>query len=702
MAGRHALLIGIGSYGEGLAAIPSARADVEALAEVLLDPGLGGLQPQHLRRLLDPSRTALASAIESFYADKQADDLLLLYFSGHGFRDDDRQLLLSSAESGKTRREGRVQVPRASTLTAAEVRGFMERSRARRQVVILDCCFSGAFAEGLQAKDEGLLELETLGGEGRAILTSSAAIETSRAPEDGEGLSVYTRFLVEGIRTGAADRRQQGWLDAEDLHLYSQSRVKELAPSMTPQFFPTRQGHSIRICNVRLVADVAYRQKLQELAEARGGKLSPVGRAILADLQEKLGLSEATAAQLEAEVLQPFRDYERKLERYSTAVQATLVADGIQANTLSAQDWLELKELEQRLKLRAADVAAIHDHLGLLQQEILEQKILEHDNQQPGRQQLELSAEAGESNRSRLPESDPNAAGPALIQISKISRGWLLRQGDQWLKKEEPITVPGYREELADGVALTMIQIPAGSFEMGSPANEAWRYDNESLQHPVRLSGFYLGQTPVTQAQWRVVAGWPKLELDLNPDPAKFKGANRPVEQVSWHEAVEYCQRLSQRTGRRYSLSSEAQWEYACRAGTATRIPIAFGESITPELANYDGNYTYADSPKGVYRKQTTAVETFPANAWGLQDMHGNVREWCLDHWHENYVSAPLDGTAWVSCGNHELRLLRGGSWGSFPRNCRSADRAPLQPVDAHGNVGFRVVCLPQDPSLNS
>ncbi|MFM9103451.1 MAG: formylglycine-generating enzyme family protein, partial [Cyanobium sp.] len=351
-------------------------------------------------------------------------------------------------------------------------------------------------------------------------LTSSAAIETSRAPEDGEGLSVYTRFLVEGIRTGAADRRQRGWLDAEDLHLYSQSRVKELAPSMTPQFFPTRQGHSIRVCNVRLVADVAYRQKLQELAEARGGKLSPVGRAILADLQEKLGLSEATAAQLEAEVLQPFRDYERKLERYSTAVQATLAADGNQANTLSAQDWLELKELEQRLKLRAADVAAIHDHLGLLRQGLLQHESQPNESKQLRNQQPELSAEAGESDRSRLPESDPNAAGPALIQITKISRGWLLRQGDQWLKKVETIMVTGYREELADGVALTMIQIPAGSFGMGSPDSESCHCDAESPQHLVRLSGVYLGQAPVTKAQWRVVAGGPKLELDLKPDPA--------------------------------------------------------------------------------------------------------------------------------------------------------------------------------------
>ncbi|MFM9104017.1 MAG: caspase family protein, partial [Cyanobium sp.] len=416
------------------------------------------------------SRTALASAIESFYADKQADDLLLLYFSGHGFRDDDRQLLLSSAESGKTRREGRVQVPRASTLTAAEVRGFMERSRAKRQVLILDCCFSGAFAEGL-------LELEALGGEGRAILTSSAAIETSRAPEDGEGLSVYTRFLVEGIRTGAADRRQRGWLDAEDLHLYTQSRVKELAPSMTPQFFPTRQGHSIRICNVRLVADVAYRQKLQELVEKRGGVISAAGRELLAVLQAQLGLTAAEVERLEAEVLQPFREYESKLQRYRAAVAATLAA-AIPPGRLSVLDQEELGELEQRLKLRPGDVAALWQELGV---DSMPPAPMDEPSATAAAAAMTATAATAESPPPRRSQtSAPAAQPPTPIQIS-TQRGWLERKGwlNRWAVETEPITVTGFREELADGVAITMVQIPAGEFLMGSPAKEAGRSDAE-------------------------------------------------------------------------------------------------------------------------------------------------------------------------------------------------------------------------------
>lgn len=256
-------------------------------------------------------------------------------------------------------------------------------------------------------------------------------------------------------------------------------------------------------------------------------------------------------------------------------------------------------------------------------------------------------------------------------------------------------------EELAPGVPLTMVGIPAGSFLMGAPADELQRTYSEGPQHEVTLGPFFLGQTPITQAQWRLVANWQKVERDLKPDPSKLKGANRPVEQVDWLDAVEFCRRLSQRTGKRYGLPSEAQWEYACRAGSTT--PFHFGETITPELANYNGNFTYGDGPKGTYRELTTEVASFPANAWGLHDMHGNVWEWCEDLWHENYEGAPTDGSAWLNpkATKDDLRLLRGGSWFFTPKDCRSAFRSLYDPGYRFLSVGFRVVCLPQGPSLN-
>jgi formylglycine-generating enzyme required for sulfatase activity len=280
-----------------------------------------------------------------------------------------------------------------------------------------------------------------------------------------------------------------------------------------------------------------------------------------------------------------------------------------------------------------------------------------------------------------------------LIQIS-ADRGALVRVGNEWQQKTERITVSGYELELAKGIAITMVQIPAGSFQMGSPDTEAERESNEGPQHRVELQSFFLGQTPVTQAQWQAVANWPQVELKLNPDPARFKGANRPVEQVSWKEAMEFCRRLSQRSKLVYTLPSEAQWEYACRAGTTT--PFAFGDTLTPGLANYDGNYTYGSGPKGQYRQQTTEVGSFAGNAWGLQDMHGNVWEWCLDPWHDSYRGALADGSAWTAGGGIS-RLLRGGSWRLHPAICRSAYRSGIHPGIRDGLIGFRVCCLPQD-----
>jgi formylglycine-generating enzyme required for sulfatase activity len=305
-----------------------------------------------------------------------------------------------------------------------------------------------------------------------------------------------------------------------------------------------------------------------------------------------------------------------------------------------------------------------------------------------------------------LPAPPASTAAPAVTDSSRLqlfaTSTCLLRQeGGRWSMERRPLQVEGYQQNLGEGVALTMVKIPAGNFLMGSPGDEPERSDDEGPQHEVTLGAFWLAQTPITQAQWRAVAGWQKVGRDLNADPSSFKGANRPVEQVSWFDALEFCRRLNERTGQRYGLPSEAQWEYACRAGSTT--PFHFGATLTPELANYDGNNVYGNGPKGTYREQTIDVASFPANGWGLHDMHGNVGEWCADHWHESYNFAPGDDQPWLipAAADAEPRLLRGGSWYFYPGYCRSACRFHYQPDDASDDVGFRVVCLPQDPSLN-
>jgi formylglycine-generating enzyme required for sulfatase activity len=234
-----------------------------------------------------------------------------------------------------------------------------------------------------------------------------------------------------------------------------------------------------------------------------------------------------------------------------------------------------------------------------------------------------------------------------------------------------------------------MVAIPGGTFLMGSPEDEP---ESFGPQHDVRVPPFCMGRYPVTQGQWRAVAALPQVEQELKPDPARFKGDNRPVEQVTWYDAVEFCARLSAHTSRQYCLPSEAEWEYACRAGTTT--PFHFGETISSDLATYKGRNVYADGPAGEDAKATTPIDHFGlANAFGLSDMHGNVWEWCQDHWHSNYKGAPTDGSAWIEGGNSERRILRGGSWFDDPWYCRSASRNTYGSDNRYNDNGFRVVC---------
>jgi formylglycine-generating enzyme required for sulfatase activity len=331
-----------------------------------------------------------------------------------------------------------------------------------------------------------------------------------------------------------------------------------------------------------------------------------------------------------------------------------------------------------------------------------------------------------------------------------------------------------YTEDLGDGVKLTLMLIPEGEFMMGAPADEPESKDSERPQHRVEVAQFLMGRYPVTQAQWRIVAGYEQINRELDPDPANFKGDNRPVERVNWHDAQEFCKRLSKETGKDYRLPSEAQWEYACRAGTDT--PFNFGEIITPQLANYDTKASYSsfneikriklkkrfevlikqyenlsdqiihttnnadrialeeqlkeieqsassveqelselpepnflipqETPEPVDFEQvhdhtsntqnaTTNVGSFPANDWGLYDMHGNVYEWCGDDWHENYEGVPDDGSAWVENRSQNRKLLRGGSWYDNPGYSRSAFRNGLNQRNRYHDVGFRVCCVP-------
>ncbi len=249
-----------------------------------------------------------------------------------------------------------------------------------------------------------------------------------------------------------------------------------------------------------------------------------------------------------------------------------------------------------------------------------------------------------------------------------------------------------FRQNLEPNLDLEMVHIPAGTMRMGSPRNEVGHETNESPMHWVMLSAFFMSKFPITQAQWQVITELPMVNRMLRPNPSDFLGANRPVENVSWYDAIEFCDRLKLKTGIPYRLPSEAEWEYACRAGTKT--PFHFGETITSAIVNYDGTYPYGFGAKGEYRQHTTEVgSSNAANDYGLYDMHGQVLEWCADPWHDDYVDAPNDGQIWDQPGNH--RVLRGGSWFSVAGRCRVASRHHYSAEVWLNHTGFRIALSP-------
>jgi formylglycine-generating enzyme required for sulfatase activity len=233
--------------------------------------------------------------------------------------------------------------------------------------------------------------------------------------------------------------------------------------------------------------------------------------------------------------------------------------------------------------------------------------------------------------------------------------------------------------DLGDGIDLPLVPIPAGDYVMGVPPDEISRDDDE-IQHHVTISrAFHMGRYPVTQAQWVRVMG---------ENPSYFKGNDLPVEQVSWNDAVAFCQRLSAITGLEFMLPTEAQWEYSCRAGTATAFH--WGTTCNGKQANCRGDLPYGNKMHGVNREKTTPVGMYAPNAWGIYDMHGNVAEWCAD-WYGAYAPGKITDPSGPAIGQH--RVLRGGSWHFDPARCRAGYRnANFPATRGNFNYGFRVV----------
>ncbi|MBN3923037.1 caspase family protein [Nostoc sp. NMS4] len=352
---KVALLIGISDYEAGLNPLPASVKDMQAIAKVLHHPEMGDFAQTDIQKLENPDPQKMQEAIETLFSNRQKDDLVVLYFSGHGIKDESGNLYLATC---LTRKNSQGQIIKSTSVPASFIHDIMNNSRCKRQVIILDCCFSGAFAQGWSAKDDGSVDIQTqLGGEGRVVLTSSTSTQYS-FQQQGDNLSTYTRYLIEGIETGAADLGNDGAISVDELHEYAKKKVKEATPAMKPEIYAFKEGFKILLAKAR-IGDPKLRYRKEVESYASRGEISIIGRRILDALRQNLGLLPEETAAIEAEVLKPYREYQQKLQEYK---QALVDAIG-REQTLSDYTRNDLRRYQEILGLRDEDIASIEETL---------------------------------------------------------------------------------------------------------------------------------------------------------------------------------------------------------------------------------------------------------------------------------------------------------------------------------------------------
>jgi formylglycine-generating enzyme required for sulfatase activity/uncharacterized caspase-like protein len=755
---KKALLIGVSQYEAGLPPLAAAPKDVAAMLRVLQSPELGAFD--EVKTLIDPDLEKMQTSIDLLFQSCQKGDLGLLYFSGHGITDDSDRLYLATRRTGKD-------TFRSTAVSASFIQGIMrDRGYQRQHVLILDCCYSGAFAEGWLAKSADINLKPQLEVEGSVVLTSSTSTQKSYEDKEGE-LSLYTNYIVQGIESGAAESDGDGMISADELHEYAKRHVQSAKPAMKPEIYGIRQGIKIRLAKARVDAKLEYRRLVERYAE--NGEISFVGQDILDVQRERWGLSDEVAIAIENEVLEPVRKRLKNLARYEKSLERACK----QMFPLTEKILGQLKDLQEVLGLRDEDVLAIQERVlkpyeqqeleaenlrqrQQRQAEIRKQQELDLERQRQveleeqrlrDAEQEKLKAEAKrqsaseaeqqrqerqmllDSEEQRLRDAEqeslkaevkrqleheakqrrqeqqnlqskienPNSLEQPKLPFRLSRRNFMLVAGFSGVSvvtfaairgSQTPTSEPKhftievgkpFKIEFEKGVNLDMVYIPSGKFTMGSPPEEKGSEDERPQIKDVNVSAFYMGKYEVTQAQWQAIMG---------NNPANFKdNLQNPVETVSWDDAQEFCKKLSQKTGREFRLPSEAEWEYACRAGTTTAYSFGDNTSLLEVYAWYSDNAGSKTHPVGQKKP----------NPWGLYDMLGNVWEWCQDSYEKYGGESDLirkTGKAITKGNDNRSRLLRGGSWFNLAQLCRSAYRYHDDARYQDYFIGFRVVCV--------
>jgi formylglycine-generating enzyme required for sulfatase activity/uncharacterized caspase-like protein len=580
------------------------------------------------------------------------------FFAGHGRQCNRRDYLMpSDANPNDVER-------RKNWIEVNYIRELLMNSGADNVILMIDACRTEGDRDGMGIGNEPQ----------PGVITIYSCSPKQRSWEvDALQHGVFTFALLEALKVKGKEHHST----PERLNAYLRSRVPALClEHQMPQQMPSvgadllEKQHfvllpqclepiDIKTDILRMKNDIyrlAFCEKNLSLAEQIWKRVSAL----------TLGRDEEVHGILQSITLEKRRQQEEaEAQRYVADLRNQVTAAHQQIESL--RSTLQTTTEDHRSALAQAKLAAaaeLQKHAEELQNLLAEEQ----------RQKDLLVAELQEKVKLI---AQTNQLLEAQITQNKEQNNSIGHQVSSATKQINSLTI-----ELPQNVTLDMAHIPGGQFLMGSPEGQG--EDNEKPQHQVTVPEFWMGKYLVTQAQWRSIASLPQVKQELKPDPSKFKGDLRPVENVSWREAIEFCARLSRLTGQQYLLPSEAEWEYACRAETTTNF--YFGDALTKNLANHSGSVG-----------ETTDVGSYAPNTFGLYDMHGNVWEWCQDHWHDSYEGAPIDGSAWLNIGENDnrSRLLRGGSWIGGPRNCRSAVRFRDLIDFRNGNCGFRVVYSP-------
>lgn len=677
---RYALLIGASDYADDrIPDLPACANDAREFYKVLTDPSVGMFPAQNVTLITDSevTRVHVVDALDDLSRRASKDDLVLIFFSGHGATDSrDQSYWVMHDTFGNLRSTG---------LPQNEINDLLDSIKTDRLVTLIDACYSAATAQvgGTKSLVDVKKIYSNFAGEGRVVIAASTGEQLSVVighGKPGHGYSAFAWHVIEAFK-GQADKESgdgDGVMTVTELWAYVKDRTERTARLEGGNQQPQIQGQFGSNFMLSVNAD-QLRRSLRETTETkalRATRLVTIERMYLEEETLTRDQTQLANRLLNADP-ETLDGYDAKrLEYVIQAADGALTAEQLRRA-------LELIETPQQRKARLAREAVEakereQQEIARLAREVAQ--AAEQERQRKARLAQEAAIAAEKDRQQKIDDllltarfnnkANGRTALTALDELLKLNptHSEALALRDKIAKYYGPSKLG---DTWTNSIGMKFTYIPAGEFVMGSPPDQAGRYQGEN-RHRVRLTKpFLLGVTEVTQAQWQAVMGG---------NPSYFKGDAHPVEQVSWHDTVSFCEILSNREGRRYRLPTEAEWEYACRAGTTTAYYTGNDDAALDRAAWYHSNSDTKTHPVGLK----------VPNAWGVYDMHGNVWEWCSDWYKDDLTRQVMDPK--VTVVSPEGRVSRGGGFLQPQGFCRSAHRGTSQPGIRNFAKGFRVV----------